>query len=29
MFEQKANQPVTVLGKTFNTDEERREYFHN
>ena len=29
MFEQETNQPVTVLGKTFATDDERREYFRN
>jgi DNA modification methylase len=29
MFEQETNQPVTVLGKTFATEDERREYFRN
>jgi hypothetical protein len=29
MFEQKTNQPLTVLGKTFASEEELREYFRN
>ena len=29
MFKQETYQPVTVLGKTFATDDERREYFRN
>ena len=29
MFEKTNNQPVTVLGLTFNSEEERREHFRN